>query len=152
MKITIQIDENCIEDEVIIRCKELNDITAKIQRAVTEATIKESKMELLKGGKSFYIPVDDILFFESDGDVICAHTSSEIFITKCRLYELEKLLPWYFSRISKSAILNTQKIYSITRNITSTSIVEFKGTNKQVYVSRAFLKPLMSKLEEMRNH
>ena len=57
MKITIQIDENCIEDEVIIRCKEFSDLTGKIQKAVSEATSKETKMELFQDNKSFYIPV-----------------------------------------------------------------------------------------------
>ena len=59
-------------------------------------------------------------------------------------------MPWYFRRISKSAILNVKKVYSITRNITSSSLVEFQNTPKQIYVSRAYLKPLLSQIEEMR--
>lgn len=151
MKITVEISENCIEDEVVIRCHEINDMVNKIQKAVAEVTTKETKIELFQNNKEFYIPIEDILFFESDGDVICAHTPSEIFVTKYKLYELEQILPWYFSRISKSAILNVRKVYSITKNITASSIVEFKGTPKQVYVSRAYYKPLKSKIEEMRN-
>lgn len=151
MKITVEIDENCIEDEVIILCHEFNDVVGRIEKAVSDVTKKETKIKLLKGNKEYYIFVGDILFFESDDSVICAHTVSDIFVTKYKLYELEQILPWYFSRISKSAILNTKKVYAITKNITSASIVEFKGTPKQVYVSRAYYKPLMSKMEEMRN-
>lgn len=151
MKITVEISENCIEDEVVIRCREYSDIVNRIQKAVADVTTKETKMALFQNNKEFYVPIEEILFFESDGDVICAHTASEMFATKYKLYELEKLLPWYFSRISKSAILNVKKVYSITKNITAASSVEFLGTPKQVYVSRAYYKPLKSKIEEMRN-
>lgn len=150
MKITIQMDENCIEEEVIIRCREPNDMVGRIQKAVSEVAAKESKIVLFQKQKEFYIPMEEILFFESDGDVICAHTLTEMFQTKYKLYELEQLLPWYFSRISKSAILNVKQVYSITKNITAASVVEFKGTPKQVYVSRIYYKPLKSKIEEMR--
>lgn len=151
MKITVEISENFIEDEVVIRCREYSDMVNRIQRAVGDVTTKETKMELFQDNKEFYIPIEEILFFESDGDVICAHTPSDIFVAKHKLYELEQILPWYFSRISKSAILNVRKVYSITKNITASSVVEFMGTPKQVYVSRAYYKPLKSKIEEMRN-
>ncbi|MFQ9514633.1 MAG: LytTR family DNA-binding domain-containing protein [Eubacterium sp.] len=151
MKITVEINENCIEDEVVIRCHEVNDMVNRIQRAVSDITKKETKIRLIKGNKEYYISIDDILFFESDDSIICAHTISDIFVTKYKLYELEQILPWHFSRISKSAILNVKKVYSITKNITASSVIEFKETPKQVYVSRAYYKPLMSKIEEMRN-
>lgn len=150
MKITVQIDENCTEDEVVIRCRELNDSVNRVQRAVSEAASREVKIELYRGNKEYYIPIDDILFFETDEKVICAHTVSDIYYTRYKLYELEQILPGYFARISKSAILNIRKIYAINKNITSFSTVEFKETPKQVYVSRGYYKPLMSKIEEMR--
>lgn len=151
MKITVEINENCIEDEVVIRCSEINETVSRIQKAVADVTKKDAKIKLTKGNKEYYIPIDEILFFESADNVICAHTVADIFMTKYKLYELEQILPWHFSRISKSAILNVEKVYAITKNITSASIVEFQGTPKQVYVSRAYYKPLMSKIEEMRN-
>lgn len=55
-------------------------------------------------------------------------------------------------RISKSAILNTKQIYSINRNLTASSVVEFTGTHKRVFVSRYYYKPLISKLEEQKLH
>ena len=66
------------------------------------------------------------------------------------LYELEELLPGQFMRVSKSAILNTSHVYSITKNLSSSSVVQFRNTHKQVYVSRMYYKPLKCKLEEKR--
>ena len=37
MKIQIEIDENLMEEEVIIRCAGLNDIVQEVQKAVSEA-------------------------------------------------------------------------------------------------------------------
>ncbi|MCR5738171.1 MAG: LytTR family transcriptional regulator [Eubacterium sp.] len=151
MKITVELDENCIEEEVVIKCKELNDSVNQIQRAITEIASQESKITLYRDKTEYYIPIKDILFFESDGDIICAHTKEKTFISKHKLYELEQILPWYFTRISKSAILNVKKVYAITKNITASSAVEFYGTTKMVYVSRGFYKSLMSKMEDLRN-
>lgn len=151
MKVIINVDENCIEDEVVITCRKLDEKIINIQKNINNLNSQGLTLEFMKEGKEFYIDVQEILFFETDNDTVMAHTANDIFITKNRLYELEKILPWYFSRISKSAILNVKKVYAITKNLTSSSLVEFKETPKQVYVSRAYYKPLKSKLEEMRN-
>ncbi len=148
MKITIEVDEKCNEDQVIIRCQELNETVEKIQKSISEMTNVDKEIVLYKDKKEFYIPPDDILFFEAVDNVVWAHTVDDIFLTKYKLYELERLMPWYFSRISKSAIVNTNKIYSITKNITSSSKIEFRGTPKKIYASRSYYKMLMLKMNE----
>ena len=94
--------------------------------------------------------MDNILFFETDPAGICAHTVDDVYQTHYKLYELEELLPGHFMRVSKSAILNTRQIFSITKNISSVSTVQFQHTHKQVNVSRNYYKPLKYKLEEKR--
>ncbi|OYO43052.1 hypothetical protein CG709_20430 [Lachnotalea glycerini] len=47
-------------------------------------------------------------------------------------------------------MLNVNQIYSISRNLTASSIVQFQNTHKQVYVSRYYYKLLKQKLEEKR--
>ena len=151
MKVIVNVDENCIEEQVIINCHELNENIINIQKTISAMENQSLKIELKQGEKEFYLDVGEILFFETDNNQVMAHTASEIFLTGSKLYELEKILPWYFSRISKSAILNVKKVYAITRNLTASSLIEFEGTLKHVYVSRAYYKPLKEKLEEMRN-
>ena len=147
MKVIVNVDENCIEEQVIINCHELNENIINIQKTISAMENQSLKIELKQGEKEFYLDVGEILFFETDNNQVMAHTANEIFLTGSKLYELEKILPWYFSRISKSAILNVKKVYAITRNLTASSLIEFEGTLKHVYVSRAYYK----KLEEMRN-
>ena len=109
-------------------------------------------MLLFKNETEYYLNLDDILFFETGIQGIEAHTIDNIFQTKFKLYELEEILPRFFMRISKSAILNTNQVYAINRNLAASSVIEFRHTHKQVYVSRNYYKPLKNKLEEKRIH
>ena len=91
MKITIEVDENCIEEEVVIRCNKISDTVSQIQRSVSELVSSGAKITLYKDKKAYYIPMQEILFFESDGNLICAHTAEDSFVAKYKLYELEKI-------------------------------------------------------------
>ncbi len=79
-----------------------------------------------------------------------AHTETELFETHKKLYELEEVLGGSFLRISKSAIVNLNRIYAIQRSLTASSEIAFQGTHKRIYVSRAYYKALKEKLEEKR--
>lgn len=150
MKIKIEIDESLSEDEVLIRCRGLTEQVTEIQKAVSEVVNTSKRFVFYRGNTEYYLALEEILFFETDGDGINAHTRDNIYQTKHKLYELEDLLPGCFMRISKSSIVNTNHIYSISRNLTASSVVAFAGTHKQVYVSRYYYKPLVNKLEEKR--
>ncbi len=152
MKIKIEIEESLEEDEVLIRCRELTEEVSAIQKAVSEVTGAAQKFNFYKGNTEYYLSLNEILFFETDDAGISAHTKTDAYQTKYKLYELEDVLPGFFMRVSKSTILNTNHIYSIDRNLTASSVVAFFGTHKQVYVSRYYYKPLISKLEEKRLH
>ncbi len=148
MKIQIEIDQTLESDEVIIRCRQLNREVAEIEKAIRESAGAQSRIVFYKGELEYYFPLEEVLFFETDANGISAHTRRDIYKIKYRLYELEERLPGYFLRISKSAILNTKKIFAIDRNISSASLVSFQGTHKQVYVSRRYYKLLKDRLEE----
>lgn len=150
MKIRIEVDENLIEEEVIIRCSQLNEEIYQIQRTISDIASKKQRFAFYKGDTEYYLSLEEILFFETEENGICVHTLDNVYQTKYKLYELEELLPGFFIRISKSAILNMNQIYSISRNLTSSSIVQFQHTHKQVYVSRYYYKLLKQKLEEKR--
>ena len=148
MKIKIEFEENLQEEEIIIRCNSLTEKIQKIQKTLSEVEHTKEKMILFKNETEYYLNLEDILFFETGLHGIEAHTIDNIFQCKFKLYELEEILPGSFMRISKSAILNTNKVYAINRNLTASSVIEFKNTHKQVYVSRNYYKPLKNKLEE----
>ena len=150
MKIRIELDENLIEDEVLIRCRSLDENVRKIQEAVSQVVTGKQQLICYKEDTEYYLSLDEVLFFETETKEVWVHTTDKMYQTRYKLYELEELLPGHFMRVSKSTILNTNRIYSITRNLTASSVVEFMGSHKQVYVSRYYYKPLKCKLEEKR--
>ena len=150
MKVRIDIDENLKEDEIIIRCRKLDEKTRKAYDTLMDITKESQHLMLYKGNVDYYFPLENILFFETMDNCISAHTVDDVFETTYRLYELEELLPGYFMRVSKSTILNLNHIYSISRNLTASSEVQFMNTHKQVYVSRYYYKSLKCRLEEKR--
>lgn len=146
MKINIEIDKTLDECEVVIKTKEVNNDVALIQRALSGLMYDKGELVFEKDDTEYYFGVDKILFFETNMNKVYAHTANDYYEIKKKLYELEELLPAYFLRISKSTILNTRKVYGLTKNITASSRVDFAGSTKTVYVSRNFYKPLKEML------
>lgn len=149
VKVRIEVDENN-EEEIVIRCQSLTPHIMKLQQMLVEDGNRSGQLVLYKGDVEYYINLSEILFFETENSLVIAHTAKDAYETRKKLYELENLLPRAFLRISKSAIVNTDKIYAINRNLTASSAIEFQGTHKQIYVSRAYYKLLKEKMEEKR--
>lgn len=150
MKIRMEIEESLSGDEIVIRCRELNDEIVTLQKQIAEAVHTGMQLAVSKGDTEYFLTLDEILFLETDNTSVAVHTKDQLFTTKQRLYELEELLPTRFMRVSKSTIINTAAIRAIHKNIAGASEVEFAGTNKKTFVSRSYFKALMSKLEEKR--
>lgn len=137
MKISIEFDKTQSENEIIIRCHSINEEIQKLQEMISDIAMGTRKFVCYQN--------------ETEGGHIRVHTRDQVYLAKQKLYELEEMLPGTFMRVSKSTILNTNHIFSITKNLAASSVVEFTGTHKQVYVSRYYYKPLKFKLEEKRN-
>ena len=152
MKVRIVLDKDLIEEEVIIKCNKMTPMIKKLQENLLEAIQTTPLIVFYKAHKEYYLELSTILFFETDGNNTYAHPRQDAYITKKRLYELEELLPKSFIRISKSTIVNTTHILSLSNSFGSSTLVEFEQSHKQVYVSRRYLKSLKQRLEERRNY
>jgi DNA-binding LytR/AlgR family response regulator len=150
VKVRIEIDPDLVEEEVVIRCSEINSAIAEIQQKIMDAGSKEQQLVCDDGEKDYYIPMNEILFLETEGGRVRAHTADCMYQVSYRLYELEELLPNYFLRVAKSTILNVHHVRSILKNITGASEVEFDNSKKRVYVSRSYYKALKERLEHRR--
>ena len=147
MKINIEFDESLTENEICIRCASLDEEIQRLQAAISDIALGSKKFVCYQEEKECYIPFHDILFFETESGHICAHTKNQVYQTKLKLYELEELLPGSFMRISKSTIANLDFVYSITRNLTASSVMEFAGTKKKAMLSRAYFKAVTERLK-----
>ena len=149
LRIRIEMAEG-VQEEVVIRCREITPEIIRLQQLLSGDSDRSNQFLVYKGDTEYYLNVNDIIFFETEGNAVMAHTKNDMYETRRKLYELEELSGGRFQRISKSAIVNVDKVYSIKRNVTSSSAIEFQGTHKQIYVSRAYYKVLREKLEEKR--
>jgi len=148
VKIKIEIVDDLNEDEVLIRCGRVDNTIQKIHQYILEQSLLSSKIIFYKQNQEFYFPLDDVLFFETEGEQIYAHTINDTYRIKYRLYELEEILPKHFVRAAKATIVNILQVYSITRNITASSLIQFIGSHKQVYVSRHYYNNLRQRINE----
>ena len=146
IKVKIEIDPDIEGCEVTIKCAEVDSKVVELQKLLSESNAPIGQISFFKDEAEYFLPINSVLFFETDGGIIRAHTASDEFEAKYKLYELEEKLPSYFTRVSKSTILNTHQVYSITKNLTGASKVEFQGTYKIVYCSRSYYKSLKESL------
>jgi DNA-binding LytR/AlgR family response regulator len=145
VKLRVEVTGGLTEDEVIIRCEREDDTVRRLQAFIRG--LSAPKLTLYKGAREFFLPPGEILFFETDGENVYAHTAADAFKVKHRLYELEALLPRSFVRSAKGTIVNTARILAITRSIASASKIEFPNTHKHVYASRHYYKELKNKMK-----
>ncbi len=150
MKVVIEVDDGLAEECIVIKCRQLDDRVVKLQSLLSEQLNSDIELLLRKNEKEYYIPAEQILFFETENKQVFAHTKTDMYETDYKLYELEEMLTKDFMRISKSAIVNLKHIFSISKNITSSSVIEFNESHKKVYVSRNYYKALVEQLEEKR--
>lgn len=148
MKVRIELDDSLEQLEIIIRSNQLGPDVEQIQQALSQ--ISRPSLIFYKGTSEYFLKLDSLIFFETDGNKMLAHTREEVYEVKMKLYELEDCLPAYFCRVSKSTIANTRAVYSLDKSFSGTSRISFHKTHKEVHVSRHYYHLLKAKLQEMR--
>lgn len=135
MKVRIELDDSVNEEEITIKVSKISDEILQLQQYLQN---RDFEPIFYKNQQEYYFELRNILFFESYDNKIYAHTKQEVYEVKYKLYELEKNLPNYFMRISKSGILNTKQIYSLLKLFSNTVEVEFFDTHKKIHISRQY--------------
>lgn len=88
-----------------------------------------------------------IYYIESLQEIQYIHTEKEVYTTKQRLYSLERELPEGFVRISKSVILNMEKVKEY-RPVMGGMMMAELANGEKTYISRKYLKELREKIRE----
>ena len=121
MKVKLEIDPDASEDELIIKAKNISPEMEQLYRKLQNIE-HEDQIECFKDNVSYYLPLNKILFFETDAKQVILHTQDRACLDKHKLYELENILGAGFMRISKSTIINLDQIYGLTRSISDCKI------------------------------
>lgn len=139
----IQIIENEKEAlKVVIKCRQTND---EILRLKCHIEMFDKKLQAKKGSKQYFVSPSEVLYFESVDNRTFLYTQDEVMELKQRLYELENILSDRdFIRISKSQIVNINKISSLKPEINRT-ILATMCSGEKLYISRKYV-PVIRRL------
>ena len=136
MKYTIIIDKNR-EEEVIVYAKEKSTLTDEIERLVSDNNLGFIGYD--KNGEGVNLTADEVYCFTAEDNKIFAITEKEKLRLKCRLYQLEEVLPECFVKINQSCVANIRKIARFDTSVSGTLLIKFKNGYKD-YVSRRQMK------------
>ncbi len=143
MKITI---EDCMdgqEDEIIIRCKYMDEHLLKLVYAIKAG---QEKLTATKGADIVQIVPKDIFYFETVDNKVFLYLEKEVYETKLKLYELEeRFFGTDFLRVSKSVIMNLAKVKTLSPAFNGRFEATMKNGEK-VIVSRQYVPVLKDKL------
>ncbi|MBE6628573.1 MAG: LytTR family transcriptional regulator [Ruminococcaceae bacterium] len=143
MKITIQENQNALEPEIIVVCKEL---TSELEEILSGIALSANTIAGSADGEICFLPFKDIYYFEAMENKIFFYTKEKTFEASLKLYQIEeKLQNTSFARVSKSAIVNLKKIKSIRPDENSRLIATLLS-NEKIMVSRSFVPDIKKKL------
>ncbi len=143
MKIHLMINSALEETEIHIYAKEYNENIEKLMKQLQAAQTTmldgylQQEIHLLK--------ITDIYSIYAEGAKVFLQTEEQEFESKRKLYELEAQLAKDFARVSKSTLVNINKIASIQMGkIGSTELL--LDNDVSIHVSRKYLKDLKRQL------
>ena len=143
MKITILEKQPGEEDEIIVKCDQLDE---KLTRLINQFKTGKGKMNFYKDSKIVLVEPSEVLYFESVDDKVFAYTKDSVYETKAKLYQLEEELPASaFFRASKAVIVNLDKIDSLAP-VFGGRFEAILENGYKVVVSRNYLNELKARL------
>ena len=140
----IQIVENLKETmQVVIKCRQIDD---EVMRLKCHIELFNKKLQAKKENELYFINSFDVLYFDSVDNHTFLYTEDDVLEVKQRLYELEVILSDKdFIRISKSQIVNINKIKTLKPELNRTILVTMCN-GEQLYISRKYVQAIRNML------
>lgn len=139
MKVTIQIDDDCAEPEVVIRAAVLTEEVRQTAELLSSMGSASFLVGFQAGTARLLNPACIRRIYASSGKVFAVTDRGE-WVLKLRLYEAEKRLAGRgFIRISHSEILNLKEVEKFDLNL-SGSILVVLSDGSTAYVSRRYVR------------
>lgn len=144
MKIIIDYDSSALETEIHIKCSSDNE---QIEKLISEICLSDSKIVGYIDNEAFFIPLSEILYFETVDSKSFFYTKESFYRYKSTLLALEESLKnTSFQRVSKTVIANLKKLTSIKKSDNSRLIATLINGEK-IVISRKYVNEIKRKLE-----
>lgn len=142
MKLYIEDGLPVPEPEIYIKCKKVDK---KLQGIIDRIQLSTQTAMVKKDGAIYMLAFEDIYYFESVDDKVFACCEVEVYETSYKLYEIEKMVTELcFARISKSVIININRIQSIKPQFNGRFEAMLTNNERQI-VSRHYVNGLRDK-------
>lgn len=143
MKIIIEPLPDGAEEEIIIRS---NSLDSDLMELIYSLKAGRSRLTAFDNGEILKLTPNDIYYFESVDNRVCACCENNVYEVKQKLYELEKKYDnTDFIRISKAMIVNVSKISKIVPMFNG-RLEAVLTNNERVVISRQYVPDLKKKL------
>lgn len=143
MKISIQDLPDGEEEEIIIRCRGMDEQLMKLVYALKTG---REKLTVSREDRLFRIQPASVYYFEAVDNKVFAYLEKEVYETKLKLYELENRLSGTdFFRATKSTVINLAKMESLSPAFNGRFEASMKNGEKLI-ISRQYVPLLKEKL------
>ncbi|MBR0270557.1 MAG: LytTR family transcriptional regulator [Methanobrevibacter sp.] len=145
MKVDLFFSRDIKESYAEIHTNELSD---NIQKAISllEDESVNSMIAVKKGKDITFLKFDEIYMFRVEDKQVKVYTENDNFLVKKALYQIEKMLDSSFIRISKSTIINLDKIDRVAPSLKGMMFIMLKNGLKD-NISRKYLPEFKKSLD-----
>lgn len=149
MKVRIRLITESEEERAELLVHERDSSVERLADYI-ETEAYRSVVILCGNGEDIYrVPCTDIYYIETGKERRLVHVENAVYVSEMRLYELENILPPGFIRISKSTILNIDKVASYKPLLNGMMAVTM-ANGEVTYISRKYLKEVRNRIMEVR--
>ncbi len=143
MKITIQDIAPGEEEEIIVRCRDLDEA---LLRLIHEIKTRRGKFTVTDNDKIRQVDAGDVYYFEAVDNKVFLCLEQEVFEIKHKLYEIEEeYANTDFFRASKSVIINLAKVKQFAPDFGGRFEAQMKN-GERLIISRQYVPGLKKRL------
>ena len=142
MEISINIEPNCTDTEIVINC---SSITTEIENIIAALQLVDNRITVTKNNEKHLLSISKIAYIESVDRRTFIYTENDCYESKLKLYEIEERLYDNFLRISKSCIVRLKYIHSLKSEFDRKIRITLEN-GEQLIASRQYAAELKKRL------
>ena len=143
VKISINVDPELTDTEIIINC---GSLTAETESIIAALRMADNQLTVIKDGETHILDISKIAYIETVDRRTFVYTETDCYESKLKLYEMvEKLCSGNFLRISKSCIVRLKYIRSLKADLDRRIRITLEN-GEQLIASRQYADELKKRL------
>lgn len=145
MKISINIDPELSDTEIIINC---SNLTAETESIIAALRMADNQLTVTRDGETHILDITKIAYIESVDRKTFVYTENDCYESKLKLYEMDDRLcnpGGGFLRISKSCIVRLKYICSLKADLDRRIRITLEN-GEQLIASRQYADELKKRL------